>query len=149
MNPNLLILSHATYVGPSGVTGAASYLFFTKGYKPPSQPRAIDKDVVVNQNGKFKYIYDNGPGFKTWGPFSVLCEESTAIRGMLNFTAAQQYDHLREMWEHRGVLGMQAPEGTYVVAWSSDLDRSFRVFPVSSGATILEYEVVVQFEEAQ
>lgn len=147
MIPNLLVLSHATYLGPSGATAAATYSFFTKDYEPPSQPRAIDKDVVVNQNGKFKYIYDNGPGFKAWGPFSIMCEET--FKSQVNVgTAAQQFDHLREMWEHRGVLGMQAPEGTYTVAWSSDLERNFRVFPISA-TSLLELEVVVQFEEAQ
>lgn len=145
---NTLVLSHATYNGPSGATAAATYSFLTKEYKPPTEPRALDKDVVVNQNGKFKYIYDNGPGFKQWAPFSVACEErlSSAVGG---FNAAQQYAHLREMWEHRGVLGMQTPDGTYTVAWSNDLERNFRVFPAQASSTApIEYQVVVQFEEA-
>jgi len=146
MNPNLIILSHATYVGASGATAAATYSFFTKDYGPPSEPRAMDKDVVVNQNGKFKYIYDNGPGFREWSPFSVACENKFAT--LLAATAAVQYAHLREMWDHRGVLGMQAPDGTYTVAWSDALDKNFRVFPVTLGDSP-EYEVVVQFEEAQ
>lgn len=146
MNPNLIVLSHATYLGTSGATAAATYSFFTKDYGPPSEPRAIDQDVVVNQNGKFKYIYDNGPGFKQWSPFSVMCEDQ--FKTILAATAAQQYAHLREMWEHRGVLGMVTPDGTYTVAWANDLDKNFRVFPITSGATP-EYDVVVQFEEAQ
>jgi hypothetical protein len=148
MNPNLITLSHATYAaGPSGATPAATYSFFTKDYKPPAEPRAVDKDVVINQNGKFKYIYDNGPGFKQWAPFSVVCEE--IHRTLLGFTAAQQYAHLRELWEYRGVLGMSTPDGAHTVAWSSDLERNFRVFPKLAGASIIDYEVVIQFEEAQ
>lgn len=146
MNPNTLILSHATYAGSSGATAAATYAFFTKDYGPPSEPRAMDKDVVVNQNGKFKYIYDNGPGFREWSPFSVVCEEKFST--FLGGTAAQQYARLREMWDHRGVLGMQTPDGIYTVAWSDSIDKNFRVFPDTVGDT-LEYEVVVQFEEAQ
>jgi hypothetical protein len=147
MNPNMLIFSHATYVGVSGATAAATYAFFTKDYKPPAEPRALDKDIVVNQNGKFKYIYDNGPGFRTWAPFSVLCEESFK-QFLAGADAAAQYSHLRELWEHRGVLGMQTPDGTYIVAWSTDLERNFRVFPYTATA-VKEYEVIVQFEEAQ
>ena len=146
MNPNLITLSHATYAGPSGATAAATYAFFTKDYGPPSEPRAVDQDVVINQNGKFKYIYDNGPGFKEWSPFSVMCEEK--FKDLVGGTATQQYARLREMWEHRGTLGMAAPDGNYIVAWSNDLDKNFRVFPVKSG-DVPEYEVVVQFEEAQ
>lgn len=147
MNPNVIVLSHATYVGSSGATAAATYSFFSKDYKPPTEPRSIDKDVVVNQNGKFKYIYDNGPGFKTWPPFSVLCE--ARFETFIGADTDTQYAHLRELWEHRGVLGMKTPDGTHIVAWSSDLDRNFRVFPHINGATQIEYEVVVQFEEAQ
>jgi hypothetical protein len=146
LNPNLIVLSHATYVGSSGATAAATYSFFTKDYKPPTEPRAIDKDIVINQNGKFKYIYDNGPGFKQWPPFSILCEKPfTPILG----DQTSQYNHLREMWEHRGVLGMQTPDGVQTVAWSADLDKNFKVFPAAAGATQIEFEVVVQFEEAQ
>lgn len=148
MNPNLIILSHATYVGSSGATAAATYSFFTKDYKPPTEPRAMDKDIVINQNGKFKYIYDNGPGFKQWPPFSVLCEKPFAVH-LGGANPDTQYARLREMWEHRGVLGMKAPDGVHTVAWASDLDRNFRVFPHLAGATEIEYEIVVQFEEAQ
>lgn len=146
MDPNLITLSHATYIGPSGATSAATYQFFTKDYEPPAEPRAIDKDIVINQNGKFKYIYDNGPGFKTWPPFSVLCEKTFEV--FLGVDIDTQYAHLREMWNHRGLLGMQAPDGVHTVAWSSDLSRNFRLFPHIRGATQIEYEVVVQFEEA-
>lgn len=147
MIPNTIVLSHATYVGPSGATAAATYAFMTKDYKPPSESRAVDKDDVVNQNGKFRYIYDNGPGFKSWSPFSVVCEKAFEV--ILAATVDQQYAHIREIWNHKGVIGMQTPDGTHLVAWSSDLDRNFRVFPHQAGASQIEYEVVVQFEEAQ
>lgn len=146
MNPNLVILSHATYVGPSGATAAATYSFFTKDYSPPEETRAVDRDVVINQNGRFKYIYDNGPGFRQWSPFSVVCENKFSAQ--VGADAATQYARLREMWDHRGVLGMQTPDGSYTVAWSDSIDRNFRVFPVTAG-DVPEYEVVVQFEEAQ
>lgn len=147
MNFNLITLSHATYAGVSGATGAATYSFFTKDYKPPSESRAIDKDEVVNQNGKFRYIYDNGPGFKQWSPFTFKLDKQ--FETILNATVEQQYAHLREMWDHRGVLGMQTPDGVHTVAWGGDLERSFIVFPSDAGASQIEYEVVVQFEEAQ
>lgn len=142
---NTVILSHATYVGPSGATAAATQAFFTQDYQPPAQDRAIDHDTVLNQNGKFKYTYDNGPGFKKWSPFKIHCEERLGAN--LGLTAAQQYAKLVEMWEHPGNLTMQSPDGTYTVCWSDSVERAFRAFPV--GTTLAEYVVVVQFEEAQ
>jgi hypothetical protein len=147
MNPNLLVFSHATYTGPSGATAAATHAFFTKDYKPPAEQRYVEIDEVKNQNGKFKYVYDNGPGFREWSPFSVVCEERFSTMGL--GTAQQQYDNLRKFWNHPGLLGMQAPEGTYVVHWTpNSIEKNFRIFPVAAGATSLEYEVIVQFEEA-
>lgn len=145
MNPNMIILSHATYVGPSGATAAATYSFMTSDYKPPSQERHIDSDTVHNQNGKFKYIYDNGPGFHKFSPFGINCENKFSI--ITGFNAALQYAHLRELWVHPGILKMQTPDGTFNVNWSESLDRSFRVFPNNVGDTI-EYVVAVQFDEA-
>jgi len=144
-NPNMIILSHATYVGASGATAAATYAFMTKGYKPPSESRYLDKDVVKNQNGQFKYVYDNGPGFRAWSPFQVICENSfTQITGAV---AATQYARLRRFWVHPGLLKMQAPDGTYDVHWSgSDLDQAFKVFPHQVG-DVIEYDVTIQFEE--
>ena len=147
MNPNLLVLSHATYLGPSGATAAATYSFFTKDYKPPAQDRAVETDIVINQNGRFKYLYDNGPGFKKWSPFSIRCENNFA--SVVGATAGMQYNRLKEMWEFRGVLGMKAPDDTYLVHWSdSSLERNFRIFPRSVN-DLIEYEVIVQFEEGQ
>lgn len=145
MNYNNVILSHATYVGPSGATAAATGVFFTSDYEPPAQDRAIDQDIVINANGKFKYVYDNGPGFKKWNPFKIHCEEK--FKDNLGLTAAQQYAKLVEMWEHPGNLLMQSPDGTYAIHWSDSVERSFRVFPKSTG-DLLEYVAVVQFEES-
>lgn len=142
-NPNVLVLSHAVY----GATPAATYAFMTKGFKPPAQARYLDHDIVKNQNGKFKYIYDNGPGFKAWSPFSIICEDTFAALGL--GSAATQFARINEMWEHPGVLGMASPDGrTYVVHWSStNLEQNFRVFPHKVNDK-LEQEVIVQFEEA-
>lgn len=146
MTPNLIVLSMATYVGSSGATAAATYSFVTSGYTPPSQDRYIDKDIVKNQNGKFKYLYDNGPGFKKWSPFDVHCEN--AFASIVGATAGMQFDRLRQLWEHPGVLGMRAPEGTYTVHWSDSMERNFRVFPRNI-SDVQEYTVTVQFEEGQ
>lgn len=146
-DPQLITLSRATYVGASGATAAATYSFFTEDYEPPSQDRAIEYDVVINQNGKFKYIYDNGPGFKKWSPFKIHCEERIGS-SMLGQTAAQQYANLVTLWEHPGVLGMKAPEGTYIVHWGDDIENNFVVFPITT-SQVREYEVQVQFEEGQ
>lgn len=143
---NLITLSHATYVGPSGATAAATYRFFSQDYKPPSQERFIDKDVVKNQNGIFKYLYDNGPGFQKWSPFTIHCERAFATE--VGATPAAQYARLRQLWNHPGVLQLSAPEGIYTVHWAGDHERAFRVFPRGAN-TDLEYTVVVQFEEGQ
>jgi len=143
---NAIILSHATYVGPSGATAAATYRFFTGDYKPPAQERYIESDVVKNQNGRFKYIYDNGPGFARFQPFQVHCEEAFAT--ILGATAGMQYARLREMWEYRGVLGLQTPEAVYSVNWAKELERAFRIFPKRVNQK-QEFVVTVGFEEAQ
>lgn len=145
MTPNLIVLSHATYVGPSGATAAATYSFFTKEYTPPLQERSIDVDIVHNQNGRFKYLYDNGPGFKRWNPFTIACEDVFA--SVVGATAAGQYARIREMWDYPGTLGMRAPEGVYSIHWAESIEQAFRSFPISVGDK-LEWGVVVQFEEA-
>lgn len=145
-NPNTIILSHATYVGASGATAAATHAFFTEDYSPPEQERYIEKDIVKNQNGKFKYLYDNGPGWKRWNPFKVHCEDPFVT--VLGATAGQQLANLRALWEHPGVLKMESPDGVYTVHWGSSMERAFRVFPVMKNDK-QEHVVVVQFEEAQ
>ena len=141
-----ITLSHATYVGPSGATAAATYSFFSSDYQPPVQERYSEYDIVKNQNGKFKHLYDNGPGFFKWAPFKLNCGE--AFTELLGATAGQQFDNIKNLWNHPGVMGMRAPEATYLVHWSNDMERSFRVFPRRS-ADIQEFIVVVQFEEGQ
>lgn len=145
-DPQLLVFSRATYVGVSGATAAATYAFYTRDYEPPSQDRYIDHDIVKNQNGKFKYLYDNGPGWRKWSPFTLVCHNTFSMA--LGATALAQYERLVTLWEHPGVLGMRAPEGTYTVHWSSELERAFRVFPTHTDDP-QEFDVVVQFEEAQ
>jgi hypothetical protein len=146
MNPNTIVISHATYVGASGATAAATYAFFTREYKPPTQERSLEADVVHNQNGKFKYVYDNGPGFKAWQPFTITCGD--AFKDFLGATAGLQYARLLQMWEYPGILGMRAPEGTYGIHWAAGgIEPAFRAFPTEVNNKI-EWEVVVQFEEA-
>jgi len=143
-----IILSYATYV-PAGVTvptGSATYIFFTEDYQPPEESRYIDSDIVKNQNGKFKYVYDNGPGFKRFGNFKIHCENQ--FTSILGASAAQQYNNLKALWDHPGVLQLRAPDGIYTVHWGDSLERSFRVFPKKSG-DLQEYIVTVQFEEGQ
>jgi hypothetical protein len=146
MNPTaLIVLSHATYTGPSGSTAAATYSFLTDGYQPPAEPRHIQYDVVHNQNGKFKWIYDNGPGFKRWPSFMIRCRD--AFDGLVEVNAAVQLQRLKEMWNHKGLLIMQAPEGIYNVHWAPDpVEQSFIIFP-SEVVDPVEIDVQVQFEE--
>ncbi len=143
MNPNLIILSHPA-VGPYA---AATYKFFTKEYKPPASPRDMDSDVIHNANGKFKYVYDNGPGFRKWEPFTVRCEE--IWQKFLGKTASEQLAQLMALWEYPANLVLGAPEGTYNVHWAvdTDLEQAFIIFPREVGQAP-EYDVMVQFEEA-
>jgi len=142
MIPNLIILSHPVY----GATAAATYAFFSKGYVPPNQERVLETDVVYNQNGKYKYVYDNGPGFKAWAPFTIACENS--FTKVLGATAGMQFDRIKEMWNYPGVLGLKAPDGVYLVHWSATpVEQAFKAFPAST-SDVQEWEVVVQFEEA-
>lgn len=146
MTLNLLTLSHPTYVGPSGATAAATYQFMTKRYQPPAETRHLDMDIVHNQNGKFKYIYDNGPGFRRWPSFQVTCQD--VFEEFLSLNAAQQYENLKKLWAYPGVLGLHLAGESYNVHWSQEtLEPSFIKFPVATGATI-ERDINLQFEEA-
>jgi hypothetical protein len=143
MNAQPIIISVPTY----GATAAATYLFMTSDYKPPQAERALEFDVVVNQNGKFKWLYDNGPGFKKWSPFTIRCEDvfKPLVKGL---SATQQYAALQHAWAHPGLLGLAAPDGTYSVHWSQGaLEPELRQYPVQTGDPI-EFSVTVQFEEA-
>jgi hypothetical protein len=146
MNPTgLLVLSHATYVGASGATAAATYKFMTKGYEPPAQTRHTDFDIVHNQNGKFKYVYDNGPGFRRWPAFMITCQDK--FQAIIGANAATQYQRLSELWDYRGILGMSAPEGTYSIHWAIDpIEQNFIQFPKQVG-DVIERDISVQFEE--
>lgn len=146
MNPNLLILSHPTYVGASGATAAATYKFMTKGYQPPAETRHLDSDTVHNQNGKFKYVYDNGPGFRRWAGFQISCQD--AFTDLVGATAESQYLNLRRLWNFRGILGLEIAEEVYDVHWAQEtIEPAFLVFPRSVGDQV-ERDVQVQFEEA-
>ena len=146
MIPNTIILSHPTYVGPSGATAAATHSFFTKNYKPPAQDRSLDFDIVHNQNGKFKYVYDNGPGFKRWETFEITCQDNWTQFLALN--AQQQFAALLKFWNFPGIMGMQTPEGTYSIHWAQDpQEQNFIIFPREVGDGI-EMDVAVTFEEA-
>jgi hypothetical protein len=146
LNPNIITLSHPTYAGPSGATAAATYSFFTKDYKPPSQDRHLDYDVVHNQNGKFKWVFDNGPGFRRWSGFRISCQD--AFESLFGVNAMTQFDHILEMWNYPGTLRMRAPDGLYDVHWAQDpQDQAFVRFPVEV-ATSFEMDVGVIFEEA-
>jgi hypothetical protein len=147
MNPTgLITISRATYAGASGATAAATYQFMTKGYGPPAQDRHIDFDIVHNQNGKFKWIYDNGPGFKRWPAFVITCQD--VFQYLVGANAAAQFDRLLELWEHKGNLVIEGPDGVHNIHWSSDpQEQSFIRYPRQEGDKI-EMDVQVQFEEA-
>lgn len=146
MNPNLITLSHPTYVGSSGATAAATYPFMTRGFKPAIIPRTLSADIVVNQNGKFKYVYDNGPGFRKWNPFEVACEDS--FSRIVGGGATVQFGRLMELWNYPGIMKLSTPEGVFSVHWSqNELEPQYRIFPHEAGSPI-EYSVTVQFEEA-
>jgi hypothetical protein len=118
----------------------------TREYSAGKQSRYIEQDVVSNQNGVFKWIYDNGPGLREWAPFSVICDDSFAsyVGGM----ATVQYGRLLEMWNYIGTLGMKGPDGAFKVAWASNsIEPKLRYFP-QAPADPPVIDVVVQFEEA-
>lgn len=146
MNLNLLTLSHPTYVGPSGATAAATYQFMTKNYQPPAETRHLDSDTVHNQRGKFKYVYDNGPGFRRWGSFQITCQ--SAFEDFLQANALTQYMNLRRMWNFRGIMGLEITDEVYSVHWAQEtIEPNFIQFPRQVGDTI-ERDIQVQFEEA-
>lgn len=144
--PNLLWISYPTY-GPSGSeTAAATYGFVSQDYKPPRRQRAISSDEVTNQNGTFKYVYDNGPTGLTWSPFSlVLLDRWEPYVGAY---ATQQWANLLSLWDHSAAKNLGAPDGTYEIHWGqASLEPKFETFPNSVGDKI-EYRVVISIEEA-
>lgn len=131
-NPNVIVMSVPT--SGNGATAAATFSFFTDGYKPPRQARAVAWDDVNNQNGHFRYRYDNGPAALSWEPFAVVCSDSPAITGLVGGSATQHYANLSFLWQYTASLGLRSPEGTYTVAWGqADMERRFTSFPSAAG----------------
>jgi hypothetical protein len=131
----------------AGGTAAATYGFFSSNYKPPRQGRSTSMDIVHNQNGVFKYRYDNGPNIHHWEPFDLILldEFKNALGG-----ATLQWQRLQFLWNYvEGPLGLAAPEGVYTVDWASAaLERQFYgKYPAPSDAKVHEYRVLVQFDE--
>lgn len=142
---NLITLSYPTMGEPGEEIPAATHSFFTTDYRPPRRPRALGSDVVQNRDGKFKYIYDNGPSYLEWQPFRLTLDDSfLRVVG----SATVQWNNLLSLWEHVGPLTMKAPDGIYQVHWAQEgMSTNFRSFPGKAGDKI-EYLVDVQFNEA-
>jgi hypothetical protein len=154
-DPNLIIFSTPT-VGDSTLTAspAATYVFFSREYRPPLQPRASEQDIVINQNGTFKYNYDNGPGPYRWRPFELVFDDKFAKRlayavgTTTPISATMQWNAFQALWNHFGPKNMRAPEDVYSVMFpSQELERQFIQFPRAVGDKI-EYTVAIQVEEA-
>ena len=144
---NTILLSYPTY-GPSGSeTPSATYIFFSRSYKPPVTGRSIGSDMVHNRNGVFNWVYDNGPNLNSWDPFDLVMEDT--FSAMAGGNATTQYQNLLTMWNYTGQLQLGAPEGIYSVRWAtgSQLVREFRAFPETVGDKI-EYAATVQFQQA-
>lgn len=142
-----IILSVATSGASGSYVAGGTYRFLTSGYEPPSQPRYTDQDIVKNQNGKFKWVYDNGPGFRTWNPFKVRLENGA----MFPQSATQGLADITSLWNHVGIMGFQTPDGqVFNVIWTNNaLEQNFHIFP-KPGVPVaqLEWEVTIQLEEA-
>jgi len=140
--PNIIILSVPT--SGNGATAAATFAFFTSGYQPPRQTRAVNWDDVHNQNGHFRYRYDNGPGALTWGNFQLVFNDSLAPAGP---SATQMLANFNFLNQYTGAMGLAAPDGIYSVAWGkSDLEHRFGQFPAGVGDKY-ERRVVVSIVE--
>lgn len=119
----------------AGATPAATFSFFTIGYRPPRQHRISGQDVVSNQNGIFKYRYDNGPGPYEWNTFEIRISDT--FRNELG-SATQQQANLDFLWQYKsGPMGMADPERVYSVVWAPvPLEPVFEGFPVAAGDKI-------------
>lgn len=110
MNENRLIFTTPAL----GDTPAATYVFFSSDYKPPRQGRSASSDIVHNQNGIFKYVYDSGPNIFTWDPFELVFSDRFA--GALDGkSATQQWQDFQSLWQHLGTKSLEGPEGSYDV----------------------------------
>lgn len=146
MNVQPIIISVPTYAATPAPSPAATYSFMTSDYAAPQQDRAIEYDVVINQNGRFKWLYDNGPAFRKWSPFVIRCED--VFTTLLGYSATVQLSNLMRAWNHPGVLGLKTPDGTYSIHWSQQsLEPKLRQYPLQP-TDPREYTVTVQFEEA-
>lgn len=139
-----LILSVPTSAG--GATAAATFGFFTSGYRAPRQGRSTAQDIVHNQNGIFKYRYDNGPNVFTWEPFRIIINDN--FNNKLAMSATQQLANLDFLWNYiEGPLGLAAPEGVYAVDWANaPLEKVMLGAPLAAGDKIA-WAVTVNFEE--
>jgi hypothetical protein len=146
MNLQTILMSVPT--SADGASAAATFRFVTSGYKRPHQGRSSSMDQVHNQNGVFRYIYDNGPNAWEWEPFSILLED--ALAGVVGGAATQQKANLDYLWNWTGAIGLAAPEGTYVVGWdpSANYEPEFKRFPAEVGDKIVyEGRVTIQLIE--
>jgi hypothetical protein len=108
--------------------------------------RSIDWDDVHNKNGHFRYLYDNGPGPKTWKPFEIVTND--VFTNLLGASATQQWANLQALCEHVGAMGFAAPDGTHQVHWGqSEFEPHFEAMPRAVGDKI-DYAVAIQLEEA-
>lgn len=140
--PNIIILSVPT--SGNGATAAATFAFFTSGYQPPRQARAVGWDDVHNQNGHFRYRYDNGPGALSWSPFQLVFNDNLKPAGP---SATQMLSNFAFLNQYTGAMGLAAPEGVYTVAWGkSDIEHRFTEFPVGAGDKY-EWRTVVNIVE--
>ncbi len=140
-----ILLSVPTSGG--GATPAATYSFYTSGYRPPRQGRSAGTDIVHNQNGIHKYRYDNGPNVHIWEPFQIRISDD--FRTELG-AATTQWQRLQFLWNYvEGPMKMHVPEGIYDVVWAdAPLERRFGShYPTGASGDKLSYDVVINFEE--
>jgi len=129
----------------AGATPAATFAFFSVGYKPPRQNRDTAIDRVHNQNGVFNYVYDNGPGAYEWDQFQI--EINDAFANGEPGSADTQWANLQFLWNFQGPIGFAAPEGVYSVGWAAaPLERQFARYPGSAGDKIVT-RVVINLQE--
>lgn len=139
-----LLISVPTSGG--GQTAAATFVFFTSGYRQPRRPRASSVDVVKNQNGEFRYRYDNGPLSRIWQPFRIFISDRFE---QWAGSATQQQANLEFLWEYtEGPLQLGTPFGTYNVDWAgAPLEPETYGYPQGVGDK-LDWAYTVNFEEA-
>jgi hypothetical protein len=130
-----------------GVTPAATFFFFTSGYSPPREGRSLGEDTVHNQNGVFRYRYDNGPNFREWGSFDIVCaDEFTNVCGG---GATQQQANLEFLWQYIGKMGLADPFGSYSVGWATDFGLQPRISgKIANVGDKLELRYEIELEEA-